>query len=233
MKEIIKGIISSLESFRDEHRIEFAKTSYPTAMKVIGVTNPNSKIILKELKVITKSFSGREKLELAKELVQTNIFECQHIAFEYIGKDKSALKELTSEDIDDFCINLDNWISVDSFSAYLLGYAWRENKIPTAKVKSFYQSKDFWMRRVAIVATVALNQKARGGTGDAKRTLEICKLAVEDHHDMINKALSWALRELAKIEKEPVVEFVKRNENKLHPRVVREVKRKLETGRKY
>lgn len=39
---------------------------------------------------------------------------------------------------------------------------------------------------------------------------------------MINKTLSWTLRELAKIEKEPVIEF----------RVLREQKNKIEIGTK-
>lgn len=232
MKTIVNDIIASLTSLIDVDRIEFAKKSYPTAMKVLGVTVPNEKVILKELKTQTIFFSGREKLELAKELVNTNIFECQHIAFEYIGKDKKALNELTEKDIDEFYVNLDNWVSVDCFSAYLVGYAWRENKITTDKIKTYFKSDDFWIRRIPIVATVSLNQKARGGTGDAKRTLEICKLAVNDHMDMINKALSWALRELAKIEKEPVIEFIKKYKNELHSRVLREVKNKLETGTK-
>lgn len=232
MKELIKGIIASLESFKDPNRIEFAAKSYPTAMKVIGVTAPNEKLVLKELKALTKKNSGREKIDLAKKLADTNIFECQHIALEFIGKDKKALKELTEKDIDDFDQNLDNWVSVDCFSAYLVGYAWRENIITTQKVKSYYDSPDFWRRRIPIVATVSLNQKARGGTGDAKRTLEICALAVDDHADMINKALSWALRELSKIDKEPVFNFIKKHEANLHPRVLREVRHKLTKGTK-
>lgn len=73
-----------------------------------------------------------------------------------------------------------------------------ENLISTEKVKGYLTSNDFWIRRIAVVATVSLNQKARGGHGDSKRTVEICRLVVDDHNDMIVKALSWALRELAK-----------------------------------
>ncbi len=232
MNIIIQDIITSLEGFSDEKRIEFAKKSYPTSMKVIGVIVPNEKIILKELIAQTQKYSGREKLELAKELANTNIFECQHIAFEYISKNKKALNELTEKDLDEFNKNLDNWVSVDCYSAYLLGYAWRENKISTDKIKSFYQSDNFWIRRCAIVATVSLNQKARGGKGDAERTIEICKLAINDHADMINKALSWALRELAKIEKGPVIRFIDEFKDKLHPKVIREVNNKLDKGTK-
>ncbi len=232
MKVLIEYIIKSLKGFKDPDRIAFAQKSYPTAMKVIGVTVPNEKQILKELKAQTKSFTAREKIQLAKGLVKTDFFECQHIAYEYIGKDKKALKELNEADINDFYHNLDNWVSVDCFSAYLLGYAWREGVVSTEKVKSYFSSDDYWIRRIPIVATVTLNQKARGGTGDSKRTLEICKMAIDDHSDMINKALSWALRELAKIEKEPVIEFVDKYQDKLHKRVLREVKNKVEKGTK-
>lgn len=229
---IISDIILALESRKDAERIEFAKRSYPTAMKVIGVTVPDEKQILKDLTKQTKSFSAREKIELAKEMVNSNIFECQHIAYEFIGKDKQALIELNESDIDELGKNPDNWISVDCYSAYLVGYAWRVNKISDSKIKSYLNSDNFWIRRIAVVATVALNQKARGGTGDAKRTLEICELVVNDHHDMINKALSWALRELAKVDREPVKEFIEKYKSELHPRVLREVTHKIETGTK-
>ncbi len=232
MQVSINDIISALEDLKDPERLEFAKRSYPTAMKVIGVTVPNEKVVLKALKDQTKKHTVREKIELAKALVNTGIFECQHIAYEYLGKDKKALSELTPADIDDLDRNLDNWVSVDCFSAYLLGYAWRENIVDTEKVRSYLKAEDFWRRRVPVVATVALNQKARGGKGDAPRTLDICERVVNDHADMINKALSWAIRELAKIDKEPVVEFIEKHADSLHPRVLREVGNKLEKGTK-
>ncbi len=53
-----------------------------------------------------------------------------------------------------------------------------------------------------MVSTVALNLKSRGGTGDTPRTLHVCEQVVDDHHDMIRKALSWALRELSKSDRE-------------------------------
>ena len=80
--------------------------------------------------------------------------------------------------------------------------------------------------------TVALNQKARGGKGDKERTIEICELAIDDHNKMITKALSWALRELAKVDKESVVEFIDLHKENMNPRVLREVSNKIETGLK-
>jgi len=232
MENLIKDITESLEGFRDEKRILFAKTSYPTKMHVIGVTVPNLKIVLKELQKQTKSFSNPEKLELIRQLVDKNVFELQQIAFEYLQLEKNLFKSLTENFIDSIEKNLDNWLSVDYFGALVVGCAWRENLLGNEKVKNYLKSDNFWIRRIAVVATVSLNQKARGGTGDSKRTLEICRLVVDDHQEMIVKALSWALRELAKIDKESVADFINEYEGKLHKKVLREVRNKLELGTK-
>jgi 3-methyladenine DNA glycosylase AlkD len=128
---------------------------------------------------------------------------------------------------------IDNWVSVDCFAGYIAGPAWREGQISDEVIESWAKSEDKWWRRTAVVCTVALNQKARGGEGDPERTLKLCGLVVDDQEDMVAKSLSWALRELAKREAKPVIEFVNQNENILPKRVVREVKRKIETGRKY
>jgi 3-methyladenine DNA glycosylase AlkD len=232
MQSSIEKIISSLEKHADPKRVESNKIISPTKMKVIGTTIPNLRIISMELKENTKTLTGREKIELAIQLVNTGIFECQLMAFEYVRMDKQACAELKEKDLDALAKNMDNWGSVDSYSVYLSGYSWREGIISIDKIKSYWHSDDFWIRRIALVSTVALNLKSQGGTGDISRTLEICELAVDDHHDMINKALSWALREVSKREKKPVEEFIRKYENRLSKRVLREVRHKLEKGTK-
>jgi len=199
---------------------------------VIGVTVPNLKTVLKELKKETKDWAPGERLELTRDLIGTDIFECQQLAYEYIGNDKKVLSTLTGKDVEGLGRNLDNWVSVDYYAALVVGYAWREGIISIEKVKSFLGSGDFWIRRIAVVATVALNQKARGGTGDSKQTLEICAMVVDDHQEMINKALSWALRELAKVDRDPVIAFIEKYSNRLNRKVLREVRHKIETGTK-
>lgn len=86
--------------------------------------------------------------------------------------------------------------------------------------------------RIAVVATVSLNKKSYGGTGDSGRTLEICRLVVDNHRNMVVKALSWALRELAKVDRKSATDFVKKYEERLHGKVVREVNNKLKFGTK-
>lgn len=232
MQPHIKDITQALQALADPSRIPFAQKNYPTSMKVLGVNNLGIKRILKELKKQNKGLYPNEKIAFAIELVNCGIHECQQLGYEYIGGDKKCLAALTEKTLDDLGQNLDNWVSVDYYAGLLVGYAWRTGIIDINKIKGYLKSKDFWIRRIAVVATVALNQKARGGKGDPKQTLEICEMVIDDHQDLINKALSWALRELAKRDPKPVAEFLDQHRDHLHSRVVREVSNKLETGRK-
>jgi 3-methyladenine DNA glycosylase AlkD len=55
---------------------------------------------------------------------------------------------------------------------------------------------------------------------------------VNDHDEMVAKAMSWALRELVVHDAEAVRKFLKDYENILHVQVKREVMNKLTTGLK-
>ncbi len=74
--------------------------------------------------------------------------------------------------------------------------------------------------------------KSQGGDGDADRTLAVCRLVVEDRDDMVEKGLSWALRELAIRDARSVRRFLREHRAKLAARVLREVRNKLDTGLK-
>ena len=45
-------------------------------------------------------------------------------------------------------------------------------------IHGWARSRDLWWRRAAMVSTVPLNNKARGGNGDVLRTLKVCKMLV-------------------------------------------------------
>ena len=232
-KNLVQKIESQLNNTADPQRLEWAKKNYATSMILKGVTVPNIRLIVKDLNRQFKKSSPEEVVEFAKQLNATRILEAQLIAFEVIDKHKAARLSLTLEDLLELGRGIDNWVSVDYFAGLLAGQAWREGQIPDKVIEKWATSKDKWWRRAAVVCTVALNQKARGGKGDPERTLKICRLVAHDRDEMVAKALSWALRELAKRETEPVVNFINQNENILPKRVIREVRRKIETGRKY
>jgi 3-methyladenine DNA glycosylase AlkD len=145
--------------------------------------------------------------------------------------DALALLDLTA--LERLGSGISSWDQVDCFACYLSGPAWREGHVEDKAIVRWAKSKDRWWRRAALVSTVPLNVKARGGRGDARRTLRICHLLVEDREQMVAKALSWALRALVDPDPDAVRRFVDKNEGRLSALVRREVRRKLATGVKH
>jgi hypothetical protein len=175
--------------------------------------------------------SGTEVIALALHLLKNEQVP-RFFAYELVHHHKHALASLNSRNTISLGQGIDSWDAVDTFACYLTGPAWRENQIPDTLIEKWTRSKDRWWRRAAVVSTVPLNNIARGGKGEPARTLKICHLVISDRDDMVVKALSWALRELAKRDRAAVQAFIDANEARLPPRVLREVGNKLLTGLK-
>ena len=231
-KDIVQEIVEALEDLSIPERVKQSEFYFPTSMRVVGVSNPDIKAVIKEVRTRYKDWDEREWIELCKALVDEGIFECQVMAIEMIGRNKKLLGALVYEDLADLGQHLDNWASVDHYTVGIYGVLWGKGVVKDHHIDQLLQSDNHWDRRVAVVATVALNLKSRGGTGDTPRTLSVCKRVVDERHDMIQKALSWALRELSKRDREAVSEFLERFGDRLAKRVVREVSHKLDFGTK-
>ena len=153
------------------------------------------------------------------------------VAFEVAARHRAASAMLNYRWLERLGATLDGWASVDHFARLLSGPAWQRGQITDARVMRWARSPDIWRRRTAIVSTIALNERHLG-SGDAARTLAVCDLFVDAREDLIVKALSWALRELGIRDEVPVREWLERYEARLAPRVLREVRTKLDTGHK-
>lgn len=171
-------------------------------------------------------------LILALNLLELPGFEFRFIAYELVQHHRAAFSTLNVTALEKLGQGMNNWAAVDCFGCYLAGPAWRKQQISDSVVRRWAHAKDRWWRRAALVCTVALNNKARGGVGDTRATLMICRLLTSDRDDMVVKALSWALRELSKRDPGSVRQFLGEHEGILAPRVIREVNSKLKTGLK-
>jgi 3-methyladenine DNA glycosylase AlkD len=225
-------IIQQLKSVADPARKEASKTMFPTSMEYLGVRTPDFRILLKKWQEEVKNWPPEKLVDYAKELVDTKIFESNQLAYELLWKNKKSLNSLRLHDLVHLGKNMDNWATTDTFSVLISGYAWRENQISDADVLNWLKSDNRWWKRTAVVSTIPLNLRSRGGKGDTKRTLMICEKVIPDRDDMIVKALSWALRELSKSDKPAVEQFMEKYESLLAGRVRKEVYTKLLTGRK-
>jgi 3-methyladenine DNA glycosylase AlkD len=166
-----------------------------------------------------------------------NTFESgqRYLAYELLRAAPRALAAARRSDIRRFAAGMTTWSDVDCFGCFVAGVAWRIGRISDKEIARFASSADRWWRRAALVATVPLNAKSRGatsGTGDATRTLAVCARLLDDRDEMVVKAMSWALRELAKCNPHAVRRFLSAHGDRLAARIRREVVNKLTTGRK-
>ena len=190
-----------------------------------------------------KSATGEEVLELCNLLVERGgsgrvrrkehgpAYESRMVAFDLAWMHREAFSLLNWRELERLGRTLDGWASVDHFARKLSGPAWQRGQITDARVRKWATSSDFWWRRAGLVSTIALNERHLG-KGDAGRTLEICEYFIDERADLHVKALSWALRELALRDPDAVIEYIVDREERLAPRVLREVRNKLETGHK-
>lgn len=176
--------------------------------------------------------SGPRTLVLAEELLSPDLHMPRWFVYELVHHHRPAFERLDAEALARLGDGMSSWGEVDPFACFLSGVAWRQGQIADSELRRWAASPDRWWRRAALVSTVPLNSRARGGSGDAPRTLAICDALATDRDDMVVKACSWALRELAKRDPEAVDAYLGRRGRTLAPRVVREVRSKLETGLK-
>jgi hypothetical protein len=156
-------------------------------------------------------------------------------AFELCRAAPWAVARMTRAEVGEFLPTLIDWCTTDCYGCFISGVAWREGVWSDDDVLALTWSEDRWVRRAALVSTVPLNLKARGATnpkGEARKTLRVCERLVNDRDDMVVKAMSWALRELARKDPAAVKAFVEKHRDRLAARVLREVKNTMTTGLK-
>lgn len=203
-----------------------------TDLEMVGVDTPNLRDVVKEFSKRLKEESAEDMLKLVLRLVEGRKLEVRQVGYEMLARHKAAFAALTVADLERLGAGNDNWASVDGISCELIGPLWLAGGVPDEAIMKWAHSENLWWRRTAIVSTTGLNKKSRGGKGDPKRTLAICRLFVADRHKMITKALSWALRELSKSHPKEVLEFVMEHEDALAGHVKREVHSKIVKGTK-
>ncbi len=199
----------------------------PTAMRHLGVAVPDLRRVLRPLVLAQRA---RPDLDPVKSLWGSGVFEERQAAYEILAAVPRLRRAMSRPEVLAMAEGNDNWCSVDTYACYVLGPAWREGLVHDDDITTLSASTDRWKRRSALVATVALNQKARGGKGDVGRTLAVCAQHVGDRDDMVEKALSWALRSCIEHDANAVAAFIA--DKPVSARVRREVGNKLRTGLK-
>ncbi len=108
-----------------------------------------------------------------------------------------------------------NWDLVDLSCEYVIGY-WLLHPAPDGTMPSrkildrLAHSDNLWEQRIAIVSTLTLIRERQFDD-----TLRIASLLLDHPHDLIHKAVGWALREVGKRDIETLRYYLSENSNRM------------------
>jgi 3-methyladenine DNA glycosylase AlkD len=89
--------------------------------------------------------------------------------------------------------DINNWDLVD-VTAPIIGAYLIDSQDPYVLLFKLAKSKSLWQRRVSMVFTFAFIR-----AGEIEPTFEMAEKLLHDKHDLIHKAVGWALREAGKL----------------------------------
>lgn len=141
-------------------------------------------------------------------LLDTSIHEHRTIALEIlVAQHKRAAPERRGE-IFDFYLShtsrINNWDLVDGSAPAIVGHRLTIGSREFLDVLA--RSESLWERRIAIIATLPLIKK-----GEVEDALRIAAILLSDSHDLIHKAVGWALREVGKVARPQLLAFLRSN----------------------
>lgn len=192
-----------------------------------------------ELVELMAAEPAEDAIELSARLWETGDNFLMQAGVVVIYGHPTALRQLRVADLERMGHNVDSWGDVDTLCC-LTNTLWRTGRLSDATLRRWARSESRWWRRSSLVTLIMKPPKksperkalikVRGDHHEPDRMLPFCEMLLDDRDDMVEKAMSWVLRELAVPHPGTVREFLAKHEDRLAARVLREVRNKLETG---
>lgn len=146
-------------------------------LRTIAKSNPD--LTFDEIKVLMKSPVHEERM------LALFILVAQFSKADEKGKEKIYKFYLKNTKY------INNWDLVDLSAPQIVGgYLYDKDRSVLYKLAS---SKNLWEKRIAILGTFYFIKR-----GDFDDAFEICRLMLNDKHDLIHKASGWMIREIGK-----------------------------------
>lgn len=181
----VKEILQRLESLGSPENVAGMARYGIKVKKAFGASSADIKDLAKELK---KTATGRHAL--AQELWATEVHDARALA--YLIDDP---RQVTSEQMDSWANDFDNWAICDS----TCGYLFSRTTISYDKAFEWARRDEEYVKRAGIVlmAWLAVHDKKASDEKIALFLPEIEKYA-DDDRNFVKKAVNWSLRQIGK-----------------------------------
>ena len=100
-----------------------------------------------------------------------------------------------------------NWATTDTICGMLIGPLLVRHPELAPQMRSWSKDRNMWVRRASIVGLLPLVRKG----GGVDLVYEIAQRLHPDEHDLIHKAVGWALREAGKVDAKRLERYLRAN----------------------
>ena len=206
-----KLVISELNELANPRKAKdlqrFFKTGpgeYAEGDIFLGIVVPKTRVVarkyqdlpLTEIRKLTESVY--HEIRFCGLLILVSQFEKSKFKSE-----KKALFDFYIQQLKAGYIN--NWDLIDVTGVRMGSYL-TDQKGSLQFLKKMAKSSDLWVKRMSVIFTFAFQK-----VGDPYPTLEIAEILIDDEHDLIHKAVGWALREVGKMDGPLLRNYLERN----------------------
>lgn len=202
-------LLNELKSTADKERAKNLSWFFKTGKGEYGEGDIFLGITVPMLRSISKKYMDLELKDLQK-LLDSKIHEHRLSAlmilrFKY--EDKKSDNKLKENIVKFYLKNtkkINNWDLVDLSCHHILG-GWLLDKDRSILYK-LAKSENIWEKRIAIISTFEFMRN-----NQFDDSLKICEILLNDKHDLIHKAVGWALREIGKKDKQKEIYFLNKH----------------------
>lgn len=204
---MLANIRSDIKKISDPEKAEFLQGFFKTKEGQYGHGDKFLGITVPEQRAIAKKYSELNLNDVAK-LLESQLHEERLIALIILTLQFPRSASEKQREIYDFYLShtkyINNWDLVDASAHKIVGQYLVNTHSNILILKTLAKSELVWERRIAMISTFAfLKQK------DSKPTYEIADILLHDKHDLIQKAVGWALREAGKyVSEKELIEFL-------------------------
>lgn len=172
-------------------------------------------------------------LDEVEELLESPYYEARMGAVSILDF-KARRKHMTEEDhkkLFDLYINrhdrINTWDFVDRAAIRVIGKHLYEFQKPRDILYELAKSHNVWERRTAIVSTGYFLRN-----GETKDTFDIAEILVDDHHEMIHKAVGTWIRHAGQQNRQQLLDFLEKHSADMPRTMLNKAMEKLDKEQK-
>ena len=204
---ISKEVVNALKLVATEERRKVNEWFFKTGKGEYGYGDIFLGVTAPDIRRIAKKFNQEIFLQELTKLIRNPIHEVRLCALiilvnKYNKEEPDRIYHYYLKHLN----SVNNWDLVDASAPHIIGDYLYKNPEKSKILFEFSSSENLWVRRIGIVSTFAFIKN-----NEFNKTLEIAKLLLNDHHDLIHKAMGWMLREIYKRDEGLIKRFLRQN----------------------